>query len=135
MVTSILGIIITIKQVVYKMKRWFIKLNEVVDMMNTSGFGWDDARKYFQLKHPKVENHANKELKEFKILQGAETSIDVVEGLNGNTNNFIENIDSYMFAARSDTSLLVKKMPYPPMARNLGEEVKKLGLSELQKFM
>lgn len=27
------------------MKRWSIKLNDVVDMMNTSGFGWDDTRK------------------------------------------------------------------------------------------
>ena len=30
---------------VNKVKRWSIKLNEVVDMMNTSGFDWDDVRK------------------------------------------------------------------------------------------
>ena len=45
MMTSISGIIITIKQVVNKMKKWSIKLNEVVDMMNTNRFGWDDVRK------------------------------------------------------------------------------------------
>ncbi|KAH7690358.1 hypothetical protein IHE45_02G041700 [Dioscorea alata] len=45
-------------------------------------------------------------------------------------NKFIENMDNYMFAARSDILLIVKKMPNPPMARNFGEEVKKLGLSE-----
>ncbi|KAH7681806.1 hypothetical protein IHE45_05G080600 [Dioscorea alata] len=189
MTTSIPGIIITIKQVVNKMKRWSIKLNEVVDMMNTSGFGWDDARKCVivdsEQKHPKLGNHANKEFKEFERLQGifgkdrangrgAETTEDVLEGLNDDTNNvietdleldeehtsaaptenhmsnrpnvsrpplkrqkmldvankFIENMDNYMSAARSDILLIVKKMPDPPMARNLGEEVKKLGLSE-----
>lgn len=45
MKNKIPGIVITVKQVVNKMKRWTTKLNEVVDMMNTSGFGWDDARK------------------------------------------------------------------------------------------
>lgn len=38
-------IAINAKQVVNKMKRWSSKLNEVVDMMNTGGFGWDDTRK------------------------------------------------------------------------------------------
>ena len=36
---------LNIKQIVNKMKRWLVKLSEVVDMMNTSGFGWDDTRK------------------------------------------------------------------------------------------
>ena len=45
MKNKIPGIVIIIKQVVNKMKRWTTKLNEVVDMMNTSGFGWDDTRK------------------------------------------------------------------------------------------
>ena len=35
-----------------------------------------------------------------------------------------------MSEARSDIALIVTKMPNPPMTRNLGEEVKKLGLSE-----
>ncbi|KAI4315934.1 hypothetical protein L6164_023963 [Bauhinia variegata] len=61
-----------------KNERWSSKLNEVVDMMNTSGFGWDDTRKCVMVdsnqvlleyleKHPKVGNHVNKE---FKRLQG-----------------------------------------------------------------
>ena len=37
---------------------------------------------------------------------------------------------NYMSAARSDIALIVTKIPDPPMTRNLGEEVKKLGLSE-----
>ena len=35
-----------------------------------------------------------------------------------------------MSAARSNIALIVIKMPDPPVARNLSEEVKKLGLSE-----
>ena len=38
-------IAINANQVVNKMKRWSTKPNDVVDMMNTSGFGWDDTRK------------------------------------------------------------------------------------------
>lgn len=45
MKNKIPGIVINVKQVVNKMKRWATKLNDVVDMMNTSGFGWDDTRK------------------------------------------------------------------------------------------
>ena len=136
-------------------------------------------------KHPKVGNHANREFKEFERLQGnfgkdrvngrgAETTADVVEGLNDDTNNaidvdleldeehtstipmenhmsngpnvskpplkrqkvldvankFIQSMKNYMSAARSDIALIVTKIPDPPMTRNLGEEVKKLGLSE-----
>ena len=51
---SIHGVDITVKQVVNKMKRWSIKLNEVVDMMNTSGFGWDDVRKCVVVDSPQV---------------------------------------------------------------------------------
>ena len=35
-----------------------------------------------------------------------------------------------MSAARSDIALIVTKISDPPVTRNLGEEVKKLGLSE-----
>ncbi|KAJ0981860.1 hypothetical protein J5N97_010115 [Dioscorea zingiberensis] len=136
-------------------------------------------------KHPKVGNHANKELKEFERLQGifgkdrangkgAETATNVVESLNADKSNFfdanlelneehtsaiptenhvsngpnvstpplkrqkmldvankfIESMESYMSAAKSDMSLILTKMPGPPVLRNLGEEVKKLGLSD-----
>ncbi|KAI4316003.1 hypothetical protein L6164_024023 [Bauhinia variegata] len=86
------------------MKRWSSKLNEVVDMMNTSGFGWDDTRKCvtvdsnqvlleYLVKHPKVGNHVNKEFKEFERLQeifgkdranglGAKSAADAIEGDN-----------------------------------------------------
>ena len=36
---------LNVKQIINKMKRWSVKLSEVVDMMNTSGFGWDDTKK------------------------------------------------------------------------------------------
>jgi hypothetical protein len=42
---KISGIAINAKQIVNKMKRWSTKLNDVVDMMNTNGFGWDDTKK------------------------------------------------------------------------------------------
>ena len=45
MKSSIPEINLNIKQIVNKMKRWSVKLSEVVDMMNTSGFRWDDTRK------------------------------------------------------------------------------------------
>lgn len=45
MKNKISSIFINSKQVVNKMKRWSTKPNDVVDMMNTSGFGWDDTRK------------------------------------------------------------------------------------------
>ncbi|KAH1110682.1 hypothetical protein GYH30_009475 [Glycine max] len=45
------------------MKRWSIKLNDVVDMMNTSGFGWDDTRK-------NILKLATMLIKEFEKLQG-----------------------------------------------------------------
>ncbi|KAI4349719.1 hypothetical protein L6164_010279 [Bauhinia variegata] len=98
------GITLNVRQVVNKMKRWSSKLNEVVDMMNTSGFGWDDTRKCVMVdshqvlleyleKHPKVGNHVNKEFKEFERLQGifgkdranglgAESAADAIEGDN-----------------------------------------------------
>ncbi|KAH7659894.1 hypothetical protein IHE45_16G062100 [Dioscorea alata] len=137
------------------MKMWSLKLNELVDIMNTNRFGCDDARKCVIIdngqKHPKMGNHANKEFKELKRLQGifgkssangqgAEIAADIVEGLNDDTNNvvendleldeehilmFIESMNNYMFAVT-----YCEKMPCPPMARKLGEEVKKLGLSE-----
>ncbi|GAU51820.1 hypothetical protein TSUD_416050 [Trifolium subterraneum] len=78
MKNKIPGIAINVKQIVNKMKRWAMKLNDVVDMMNTSGFGWDDTKmcvvcdssqvlsQYLE-KHPKVGNHVNKE---FERLQG-----------------------------------------------------------------
>lgn len=44
MKNKILGIVINIKQVLNKMKMWSKKLNDVVEMMNTNGFGWDDTR-------------------------------------------------------------------------------------------
>ncbi|KAK2354697.1 hypothetical protein QL285_092182 [Trifolium repens] len=81
MKNKIPGIAISVKQIVNKMKRWSTKLNDVVDMMNTSGFGWDDTKKcvicdssqvlsQYLEKHPKVGNHVNKEFKEFERLQG-----------------------------------------------------------------
>ena len=45
-------------------------------------------------------------------------------------NKFIQSMKNYMSAARSDIALIVTKMPDPPMTRNLGEKIKKLGLSE-----
>lgn len=51
---SIPGIGIFVKQVVNKMKRWPIKLNEEVDMMNTSRLGWDDVRKHVVVDNPQV---------------------------------------------------------------------------------
>ena len=39
-------------------------------------------------------------------------------------------MENYMSAARSDVALIVTKISDPPVTRNLGEEVKKLGLSE-----
>ncbi|KAL3037154.1 hypothetical protein AAZX31_01G050000 [Glycine max] len=87
-------IAINANQVVNKMKRWSTKPNDVVDMMNTSGFGWDDTRKCVTCdssqKHPKVGNHVNKEFKEFEKLQsifgkdrangcGAEGCVDGME--------------------------------------------------------
>ena len=45
-------------------------------------------------------------------------------------NKFIQSMKNYMYEARSDIALIVTKMPDPPVARNLGKEVKKLGLSE-----
>ena len=46
------------------------------------------------------------------------------------TNKFIRSMENYMSAARSNIALIVIKMPDPPVARNLSEEVKKLILSE-----
>ncbi|KAL6523662.1 hypothetical protein OROGR_017265 [Orobanche gracilis] len=96
-----------VKQVVIKMKSWFTKFNEVVALMNTSGFSWDDTRKCVTVdtnkvlsdylkKHPKAGNHVNKEFKEFERLQCifgkdcakgivTETTIKAVERENGET--------------------------------------------------
>ena len=51
---SIHSVGITDKQVVNKMKRWSIKLNEGVDMMNTSGIGSDNVRKCVVVDSPQV---------------------------------------------------------------------------------
>ncbi|WOK92432.1 hypothetical protein Cni_G01123 [Canna indica] len=101
MLIRVPGINLTVQQIVNKMKRWSLKLSEALDMMNTSGFGWDDVRKCvvvdnpqvleeYLKKHPKSANHANKEFKEFERLHvifgkdratghGAETPADVIE--------------------------------------------------------
>ncbi|WOL07880.1 hypothetical protein Cni_G16629 [Canna indica] len=101
MLIRVPGINLTVQQIVNKMKRWSLKLSEALDMMNTSGFGWDDVRKCvvvdnpqvleeYLKKHPKSSNHANKEFKEFERLHvifgkdratghGAETPADVIE--------------------------------------------------------
>ena len=39
------GIDITFKHVANKLKRWNTKYTAVCDMINTSGFGWDDTKK------------------------------------------------------------------------------------------
>ncbi|XP_039690526.1 uncharacterized protein [Medicago truncatula] len=104
MKNKIPGILINAKQIVNKMKRWSTKLNEVVDMMNTGGFGWDDTKKCVKCdssqvlsqyleKHPKVGNHVGKEFKEFERLQGI-FGKDRANGLrvdDGNGNETIEN--------------------------------------------
>lgn len=38
-------IVINVKQVINKMGRRSTKLNDVVDMVNTSVFGWDETKK------------------------------------------------------------------------------------------
>lgn len=45
-------------------------------------------------------------------------------------NKFIECMESYMFIDKLDILLILKKMPDPPIERNIGEEVKELGLSD-----
>ncbi|KAH1253263.1 hypothetical protein GmHk_04G009974 [Glycine max] len=55
--------------------RWSIKLNDVVDMMNTSGFGWDDTRKCVisdnsQVLYENILKLATMLIKEFEKLQG-----------------------------------------------------------------
>ena len=52
MKTSILSFVITVKQVVNNIKEWSTKLNEVVDMMNTSRFSWDDVQKCVIVESP-----------------------------------------------------------------------------------
>ncbi|WOK99965.1 hypothetical protein Cni_G08677 [Canna indica] len=103
------GIVLTVKQVVNKLKRWSSKLVEVMDMLNTNGFRWDEAKKcvivdnnqvlieYLQ-KNPGVGKHANKEFKEFERLQrifgkhrangnGAKTTVDVINNIERENEN------------------------------------------------
>ncbi|KAH1161709.1 hypothetical protein GLYMA_01G053000v4 [Glycine max] len=142
-------IAINANQVVNKMKRWSTKPNDVVDMMNTSGFGWDDTRKCVTCdssqKHPKVGNHVNKEFKEFEKLQsifgkdrangcGAEGCVDGMEneiGENQVATRFLKSFDSKMDMVTNGFAKVVAKLPGPsksdPSKRDLVEEVNKLG--------
>ncbi|XP_057426310.1 uncharacterized protein LOC130719713 [Lotus japonicus] len=74
------GIDITSKHVVNKLKRWNAKYVAVFDMINTSGFGWDEARKcaivdspevlqQYLAHHSRAQNVVNKPYPEFEKMQ------------------------------------------------------------------
>ena len=47
---------LNVKQIINKMKRWSVKFSKVVDMMNTSGFEWDDTKKCVVVDNNQVMN-------------------------------------------------------------------------------
>ncbi|KAK0592470.1 hypothetical protein LWI29_019743 [Acer saccharum] len=54
------NITITSKHVQNKMKRMKDKYSAAYDMLNTSGFGWDDTRKYVVVDDPEILHEYNK---------------------------------------------------------------------------
>ncbi|KAK7281017.1 hypothetical protein RIF29_08651 [Crotalaria pallida] len=130
------GITLTIKHIVNKMKRWSSKLNDVVDMMNTSGFGWDDTRKCVTCDNSQV-------LSEYLEVDDDWLPHDNSPPSVGNTNEpppkrqrlahvatkFLESFESKMDAVTADFGKVASKLP-DPSKRDLVEEVKKLGLTE-----
>ncbi|AES66997.1 hypothetical protein MTR_2g085110 [Medicago truncatula] len=140
------------------MKKWSTKLNEVVDMMNTSGFGWDDTKKcvtcdnsqvlsQYLEKHPKIRNHVNKEFKRLQGIVGKDRA-NGIEADDGNGNETTENqvidndelvhqhnnspISARPSSKRPQLAQLVNfQIPSKPDPSkfNLVEEIKKLGLT------
>ncbi|XP_057414812.1 uncharacterized protein LOC130709459 [Lotus japonicus] len=74
------GIDITFKHVANKLKRWNTKYTAVFDMINTSGFGWDDTKKcvivdslqvlqQYLAHHPRAQNFVNKPYPQYEKMQ------------------------------------------------------------------
>ncbi|KAL2655861.1 hypothetical protein AAZV13_04G088900 [Glycine max] len=142
------------------MKRWSIKLNDVVDMMNTSGFGWDDTRKCVisdnsQVLYENILKLATMLIKEFEKLQGifgkdrangrgAERCEDAMENQIGE--NQVSDDDEWLHQHDNSPSFIGNTFPLDllkvsivngydpsksnPSKRDLVEEVKKLGLTK-----
>ncbi|KAJ9565642.1 hypothetical protein OSB04_001608 [Centaurea solstitialis] len=109
---QITGININAKHVQNKIKRLKDKYSAAYDMLNTSGFGWDDARQCVTVdspevleeylkKHPNKNYTANKPFPTYErlsIIFGkdratgsmAESATDAVENMNMETEDFVE---------------------------------------------
>ncbi|KAJ0972585.1 hypothetical protein J5N97_020544 [Dioscorea zingiberensis] len=99
---------------------------DVVESLNADTSNFFDANLELNKEHTSaisMENH---------VSNGPNVSTPPLkrQKISNVANKCIESMESYMSAAKSDMSLILTKMPDPPVVRNLGEEVKKLGLSD-----